>query len=298
MRLRTSTERAAPWLFCFHHAGAGVSSFARWQQVLGDAAEVVPVLLPGRGPRSREPRITDAAALMTELRELVKPLLDRPYLLYGHSLGGLVAHALTRVLDEDGLHPPARVVVGAVPPPHLRNLLLRSASLPDRDLLRLLVDLGAAPAEAAGRDSSLWQRRVIPALRDDLRLGESLCKAGAGARLNTPLIALAGRNDPIAPLPDMAEWADYSDAEFRLQTLPGGHFFVREQGVPRLLRRVAMELRVSRTTASGRRSKASRVRIKRARRDSWQQPTDQRGDAAVLLSPGANPRDLETEAAR
>ena len=234
---------AAPWLFCFHHAGAGISSFTRWQRELGDAAEVVPVLLPGRGPRSREARITDAAELMGELRELILPLLDRPYLLYGHSLGGLVAHALTLALEEDGLHPPARVVVGAVPPPHLRNLLLRSLGLSDVQLLELLVDLDAVPAEAAGRDVGMWRRRVVPALRDDLRLGESLCRAGAGTRLRTPLIALAGRDDPISPLADMAEWADYTDAEFRLQTLPGGHFFVREASVPRLLREVAEELR-------------------------------------------------------
>ncbi|MFF7239081.1 alpha/beta fold hydrolase [Streptomyces collinus] len=243
MRLRTSPEMAAPWLFCFHHAGAGVSSFARWQRDLGDAAEVVPVLLPGRGPRSREPRITDAAELMGELQELILPLLDRPYLLYGHSLGGLVAHALTLALEKDGLHPPARLVVGAVPPPHLRNLLVRSADLADRQLLELLVDLDAIPAEAAGRDVALWRRRVVPALRDDLRLAESLCRAGAGTRLRTPLTALAGRDDPISPLADMAEWADYTDAGFRLQTLPGGHFFVRERSVPRLLREVAEELR-------------------------------------------------------
>ncbi|MFI9080846.1 thioesterase II family protein [Streptomyces sioyaensis] len=238
---------AAPWLFCFHHAGAGVSSFARWQRDLGDAAEVVPVLLPGRGPRSREQRITDAEALMSELKALLLPLLDRPYLLYGHSLGGLVAYALTLSLEESGIHPPARVVVGAVPPPHLRNLLLRSASLSDQQLLELLVDLDAIPEEATGRDAALWRRRVVPVLRDDLRLGESLCQAGAGTRLRTPLIALAGRGDHISPLVDMAEWTDYTDAGFRLQPLPGGHFFVRERSVPRLLREVAEGLRAAPT---------------------------------------------------
>ncbi|MFD0023821.1 thioesterase II family protein [Streptomyces sp. NPDC058382] len=232
-----------PWLFCFHHAGAGVSSFARWQKVLGDAAEVVPVLLPGRGPRTKEPRITDVATLMRELKELITPLLDRPYLLYGHSLGGLVAHALTRTLEDDGLMPPARLVIGAVPPPHLRNPLLRGVGLPDAELLDLLVELDAAPPEAAGRDSSLWRRHVIPALRDDLRLGEALCRANGGMAVGTPLTALAGRDDPIAPLPEMAEWADYSVTRFDLRTLPGGHYFVRENVVPELLRKAALDLR-------------------------------------------------------
>ncbi|WP_328538835.1 thioesterase II family protein [Streptomyces sp. NBC_00344] len=239
----TGKDTVAPWLFCFHHAGAGISAFARWQKVLGDAAEVVPVLLPGRGPRAKEDRITDVSELMNELRELITPLLDRPYLLYGHSLGGLVAHALTRTIEDDGLLPPARLVIGAVPPPHLRNPLLRGAGLPDSELLDLLVELDAAPAEAAGRDSSLWRRHVIPALRDDLRLGEALCRVNADMAVGTPLLALAGRDDPIAPLTDMAEWADYSVSRFRLQTLPGGHYFVRELIVPELLREVALELR-------------------------------------------------------
>ncbi|MCM2414184.1 MULTISPECIES: alpha/beta fold hydrolase [unclassified Streptomyces] len=237
------TGPVTPWLFCFHHAGAGISAFARWQQVLGDAAEVVPVLLPGRGPRAKENRITDVPVLMNELRELITPLLDRPYLLYGHSLGGLVAHALTRTLEDDGLLPPVRLVIGAVPPPHLRNPLLRGAGLPDAELLDLLVEFEAAPPEAAGRDSSLWRRHVIPALRDDLRLGEALCQVNADAAVGTPLLALAGREDRLAPLTEMAEWADYSVSRFRLQTLAGGHYFVRERVVPELLREVALELR-------------------------------------------------------
>ncbi|MFI6050541.1 thioesterase II family protein [Streptomyces violascens] len=238
-------DTVTPWLFCFHHAGAGISSFAKWQKILGDTAEVVPVLLPGRGPRAKEARITDATELMNELRELITPLLDRPYLLYGHSLGGLVAHALTRTLEDDGLLPPARLVIGAVPPPHLRNTLLRGARLPDHELIDLLVDLEAAPPEAAGRDRSLWQRQVIPALRDDLHLGEALCQVNADMAVGTPLMALAGRDDPIAPLWEVAEWADYSVTRFRLQTMPGGHFFVRERVVPELLREVALELRES-----------------------------------------------------
>ncbi|MFH8409724.1 thioesterase II family protein [Streptomyces sp. NPDC018019] len=237
---------AAPWLFCFHHAGAGVSSFARWQRVLGDAAEVVPVLLPGRGPRAKERRITDPAELMAELSELITPLLGgRPYLLYGHSLGGLVAHALTRTLEEEGQPPPARVVIGAVPPPHLRNPLLRAAGLPDRELLEVLVRYGAAPPEAVGRDASLWQRHVMPALRDDLRLGEALCRVNARAAVRTPLLALAGRDDPIAPLTEMAEWADYAQDRFRLEGLTGGHYFVRGRTVPELLRKVADEARAA-----------------------------------------------------
>jgi surfactin synthase thioesterase subunit len=74
-------------MFCLPHAGADVSAFHGWAGLLDGVAEPVPVLLPGRGVRRREPRITDARALLAELLRGQGPPAA-PYLLYGHSLGG------------------------------------------------------------------------------------------------------------------------------------------------------------------------------------------------------------------
>ncbi|WP_050514943.1 thioesterase II family protein [Streptomyces rimosus] len=231
-----------PWLICFHHAGAGVSCFAPWQGVIGDAAEVVPVLLPGRERRVREARITDPDELLVELEDMLGGLLtDRPYILYGHSLGGLVAYTLARARERAGLPAPALVAVGAVQPPHLRSPVLRGAHLPDAELLRLLVSYGTLPPEAA-EGGRLWERRVLPALRDDLRLAEALC-ATDRTPLKAPLLALAARQDPISPLVGMAEWADYAPSGFTLRTMPGTHFFVRLRDTPLLLREAALRLR-------------------------------------------------------
>ncbi|MEU6284542.1 thioesterase domain-containing protein [Streptomyces sp. NPDC047028] len=235
-------EARPPWLVCFHHAGAGISCFAPWQGVVGDAAEVVPVLLPGRETRIREARITDPGELVAELEGLLGPLLeDRPYLLYGHSLGGLVAYTFARARERAGLAGPALVAVGAVQPPHLRSPVLRSAELPDRELLRVLVAYGALPPQAAA-GGHVWERRVLPALRDDLRLAAALCETEQ-TPLRAPMLALAARNDPISPLVGMAEWADYAPAGFGLRTVAGDHFFVRGKEAPRTLRAAALGLR-------------------------------------------------------
>ncbi|WP_158288153.1 thioesterase domain-containing protein [Streptomyces sp. ICBB 8177] len=234
-------EGVRPWLFCFHHAGAGVSCFAPWQNVLGDAAEVVPVLLPGRETRVREARITDPEQLLVELDELIGPLLDRPYLLYGHSLGGLVAYTFARHRERLGERGPSLVSVGAVQPPHLRSPVLRGVDLPDLELLRLLVSYDTLPPEAAD-GGHVWERRVLPALRDDLRLAEALCEI-EHSPLSAPLLALASREDPIAPLAGMAEWADYAPGGFELRTVTGSHFFVRGKAAPLALRDAALDLR-------------------------------------------------------
>ncbi|WP_254897962.1 thioesterase II family protein [Kitasatospora sp. NA04385] len=224
-----------PRLICFHHAGAGVSAFARWQSAMGSAAEVVPVLLPGRGPRIREQRITDPDRLIAELDSLIGPLLERPFAFYGHSLGGLVAHTYAAALQRSGRPLPRLVAVGAVLPPHLRSPVLAAAALPDDGLLHRLVDHGVLPPGAVDpQETGLWRRRVLPALRDDLRLGEALCAAG-GAALHSPVLAVAGRGDAIATPEGVAQWSRYALDGFELRTVPGGHFFVRERTLPALL---------------------------------------------------------------
>ncbi|MFI6864509.1 thioesterase II family protein [Streptomyces sp. NPDC050421] len=232
-----STLPGPPLLFCFHHAGAGVSAFARWQERFGAALEVVPVLLPGRDARVRERRITDRDALLDELERLTARADDRPYLLYGHSLGGLVAYTLAAAREAAG-RPARALVIGAALPPHLRSSLAGGAELPDDRLLQLLVHLGVLPREAALEPESggIWRRRVLPPLRDDLRLARDLIRS-AGTALHTPVLALAGHSDPVAPPAGMDQWARYASGDFRRRTVQGGHLFVRDKALPAVIRR-------------------------------------------------------------
>ncbi|MCS0639616.1 thioesterase domain-containing protein [Streptomyces sp. LP05-1] len=230
------SEDTRPRLFCFHHAGAGVSSFARWQRIFGARREVVPVLLPGRDIRAAEPRITDPDRLMAELLRSVGPLLDRPYALYGHSLGALVAHALARTIDRLGLRRPDRVVLGAALPPHLPSSLLPAPFPQGHELLCRLVAQGQLPRQALEEgEDGVWHRRALPVIRDDLKLAAAL-RAVGGEPLEVPVLAVAGREDAVAPARQIEQWRTYTTAGFALRTVEGGHFFVRAPRLPRLLR--------------------------------------------------------------
>ncbi|MGI5455132.1 thioesterase II family protein [Streptomyces sp. CA-249302] len=251
--------RRPPLLLCFHHAGAGVSAFARWQARFGTAAEVVPVLLPGRDARAREPRITERAALLAELEVAAAVTEGRPYALYGHSLGGLVAYSFAAAREAAGA-PPLAVAIGAVLPPHLRSPLAHSAELPDEPLLRLLVRQGVLPPSAADDElnGGLFRRRVLPRLRDDLRLARDLI-GRAGTPLRTPVLALAGRDDPVAPPAGVAQWERFAAGGFRLRLVEGGHLFVRDKALPDLLRRELERLpaTTSRAGVQGTRARSS-----------------------------------------
>ncbi|MFJ2865831.1 thioesterase II family protein [Kitasatospora sp. NPDC087314] len=218
---------ARPRLFCFPHAGGGTAAYRAWTVALGPDVEVLPVRLPGRERRIREPRITDRATLLRELDEHLGPHLRHPYALYGHSLGGLVAHAFAA--HRAGLgDPPRALLIGACPPPGHGTTLADAAERGDEELLAELQRLGGWPAEAD--EHPRWRSLVLRIVRDDLRLGADL-RAADPRPLPVPLHVVAGTADRIAGPARTAGWSALAGAGCHHHRLEAGHFF---QGDPRL----------------------------------------------------------------
>src|SRR5437763_742261 len=117
--------RAGPWLrpmaaratararlFCVPYAGAGASVFTRWPRLLPDHVEIVAVQLPGREDRAAEAPFELVEPLVDALVPVLRRHLDRPYGLYGHSMGALVAYETARRLTAMGRGPQLLVASG------------------------------------------------------------------------------------------------------------------------------------------------------------------------------------------
>lgn len=242
-------------LYCFAHAGAGVSSFGRWPQRCGPGVEVVPVLLPGRESRRHEPRPTGRRALLDSLlSEIAEAAVDRrPYVFYGHSLGGMVAYTLTRALLDAGLPGPRLLAVGGCPAPHTVPPAAATDDITDDQLLRFVGDIGSAPDGTLASRNSVWHRAVLPVLRDDLRLARALRAAALGARekLPMPVLAVGGSHDPVVGPQALDAWQQWTDDRCLRRTVPGDHFFVRGPELPRLIGRACRVAHRADTRAGG-----------------------------------------------
>ncbi|CAM5644567.1 thioesterase II family protein [Streptomyces atroolivaceus] len=214
-------------LFCFHHAGGSASSFSGWQPRLGGGVTVVPVQLPGREHRAREPRLHDFARLLDELDEALDPLMDAPYAFYGHSMGGIVAYEMARRRFAQGRTPPRQLLVGACPPPHAPRGDIAPDRVTDEELTAWMTGLGGLP-ELVLRYPE-WLRLAVAVLRDDLRLAHGRAPGpGPGEEpLPVPIRVFAGSSDPLVTPGLAAGWARHTSADFRVFNLPGGHFFHR-----------------------------------------------------------------------
>ncbi|MFE5856023.1 thioesterase II family protein [Streptomyces sp. NPDC056500] len=214
-------------LFCFPYAGGGASAYASWQRRLGAAVDVQPVQLPGREGRMAEPRFTDLPALIADLDREIGPELEQPHLMYGHSMGALIAFALTQYRRARGARLPLALVLSSHRAPHLpAPPIAQGQVLDDGELVRGLAELGGLPQALLDRPE--WLTALLPVVRGDL----ALCSDAGGvdrSPLPVPVHAFGGVEDRLVTVPEIREWSAYTTAESAVEVLPGGHFFIREE---------------------------------------------------------------------
>jgi medium-chain acyl-[acyl-carrier-protein] hydrolase len=238
--------RAAIRLFCFPYAGGGASVFRGWANGLPGSVEVCPVQIPGRETRFREPAFTRLRPLIEALAESLRPHLDRPFALFGHSLGALVAFELTRHLQREGAPEPAHLFVAGCGAPRARGQEPFLHTLPAAEFWKELRRLGGTPAEVL--DNEELMELLLPTLRADFALAETYTYVD-GPPLTCPVCALGGLDEEVDRR-DLGAWRELTTGPFRLRMLPGDHFFI-QTARPLLLRALARELLG--TEAEGRR---------------------------------------------
>ncbi|MFF9812496.1 thioesterase II family protein [Streptomyces sp. NPDC014006] len=220
-------------LFCFHHAGGGAMSFAGWRQRVGPGISALPVRLPGRETRRKDPRITDGARLVEELDADLGGLLDEPYAFYGHSMGALAAYRFAEHRVRTGQRPPELLAVGACSAPQLPSPLvdaLLRPELPDEELIASLGGHESIPAPLRSRLS--WLHGTLATLRADLFLAQSL-RSAPMTPLPCSLAAYASEVDPLVSPAEVRSWEHCTTARFTFRTVLGTHFFVRGRELPR-----------------------------------------------------------------
>ncbi|WP_193318110.1 MULTISPECIES: thioesterase II family protein [Streptomyces] len=222
-------DPAAPLrLFCFHHAGGAASVFTPLARALRPRINVVPVQLPGREQRAREPRHLDMAALVDELDRRLDPALDAPHAYYGHSLGALVAYRLAQRRADRSASTPATLVVGAAQAPDLPSSARSLVDASDDEVTRWMMSLGGMSEILL--DHPAWLARAVALTRDDLYLFAS-DRGDVGVPLDCPTHAFFGTADPIVSARAAAGWARCTTGGFESHALPGGHFFLRDSAV-------------------------------------------------------------------
>ena len=220
-----TNPRAGIRLFFFPYAGGGPAVFSKWFNEPSSSIEAWIAHYPGRGSRHSEPPIARLMPLVDKLTQAIKPLLDRPFAFFGHSLGSLVAFELTRCLLQNGLAQPMILFVSACKAPHISDSKPPIHTLPEKEFLEALLRLNGIPSEFLQLPDDMGF--FLPTLRADFEALEDYEYIPGKPPLNIPLIAYGGLDDPRVSSNELEGWALHTNSSFKTQYFPGDHFFIK-----------------------------------------------------------------------
>jgi surfactin synthase thioesterase subunit len=215
----------APLLVCFHHAGGAASGFRRWRKALPDGARLHAVQLPGRENRYHDQRHVTLDTLVDAMADELADVLDQPHVLFGHSMGALIAYYLTQRRLAAGLRAPEALLVAAYASPDRAKASFLVDDLDDRAFGEALHSIGGLRDELLVRPE--WLRPILSVVRDDIKVCNSHDYRPLPP-LPAPIHAFGGRSDPLVDERDLVSWAAHTTSTFELTMLDAGHFMVAE----------------------------------------------------------------------
>ncbi len=215
---------AALRLICFPYSGASASIYFDWANILPPSIEVVAVQLPGRANRLAEPLLTDMPSVIQGVMTELPRLLDRPFALFGHSLGAQEAFETALALRRARFPEPARLFVSGHGAPHAEDpekLLLHR--LDDEAMMQELRKMNGMAPEILGNDELM--QLLLPILRADFTISETYSYQ-PGSPLTCSLSAYSGLQDRYVTREQMMAWQELTTGDFRLRMFPGDHFYL------------------------------------------------------------------------
>lgn len=211
-------------LFCFPYAGGSAATYYPWAAMLNSEVELVAIQPPGRSNRINEAAYCDMHEMVDDLIKSIIPLLNVPFIFFGHSLGSRVAYELATRLKSHHFPTPIQFFASGSEAPHVVRSKKKVYELPEDNFIDELQRLRGTPEEVL-QNRELMQL-VLPLLRADFQIADNY--VSDKIVLNCPIVIMAGKDDVSVDHTHLEKWKELTLFAGDIQYIPGDHFFIEK----------------------------------------------------------------------
>ncbi|MEY2230924.1 MULTISPECIES: thioesterase II family protein [Streptomyces] len=214
-------------LLCVPFAGSGAGFYRGWPNGADQGIRIVPLQMPGREERFLEDPYKDAAEAAKDLAGAALRLVGgaQRVVLFGHSLGAVLAYETARELQTQGFTALEHLFVSGSPGPR-SGRTGRTAELDDDTFVERVAELAGYRHEAL--DDPELREVLLPLLRADVALHEDY-RPVSDEPLTLPVTALRGTDDALVSRAQCATWETATTGPFELKELAGGHMYLTDR---------------------------------------------------------------------
>ncbi len=224
----TETKDSKAQFFLFHDAGGSIRLFENWNNFIDPSIDLYSIEMPGHDSRSEEPLIENIESLLENILPIIneKTNGNKPFYIYGHSMGGLIAFEATKRLQLKYKKEAHCLFVSGTP--CLKNYVntfvnnIFEQNYTDEKLLSFIVS-NIRNTNLSIEDD--FVKNIITVLRGDFKLIYNY-KYKDEAKLNCNIVAIHAKEDDRVNINDVKKWNSETTKEFILKEVPGGHNFV------------------------------------------------------------------------
>lgn len=210
-------------LFCFPYAAGNASTYTSWWQWLPHEVELRAVQPPGRASRIEEPAYQSMEAMVDGVCTALRPWLDKPYVVFGHSLGSRVGFEYIHRASAAGWRLPELFIASGSSAPHVAREHKKISHLPDAEFVQALRRFDG-PTDRLLEDEQLVAL-FMPVFRADFNIADTYYRE-RGTLLHCPAAVFGGDRDEDARPDELDSWQAHFSQPIGINLFEGDHFFV------------------------------------------------------------------------
>lgn len=213
-------------LFLLPYAGGTSNIYVRWKKYLHETIDMYPIELAGRGNRNKVPLMESIDDIVNDVFRQVQAHVDSggPYMIFGHSMGSLIAYELVHKIMESGYSSPVHIFFSGRKSPNIEGgkiiynltfdefkeeILKMGGTTEDFFTIKGLTDV------------------FVPILRADFKAVDTYKYNEKECKLQCDISILNGEGDNI-PFNHINEWKIHTDKDCQFYNFKGNHFFLND----------------------------------------------------------------------
>jgi len=212
-------------LICIPFSGGNAYSYSVFKNYFPENIEFINIELPGRGKRISEKLLYTIDSMTNDLFKQIENEIDGHYVIFGHSLGALLAYTLCRNISDKDLELPKMLFLSGQTAPSLIEASNKNR-MTENEIIEMLRDMGGTPEELL-TDKGFLQF-FLPVIKADFKSIAEYNYKYYNLPLNVPFTIMYG-NEEKTSLNEAEAWQKETINTVSVHHFNGGHFFIFNQ---------------------------------------------------------------------